>query len=368
MGRPLTPRVRLALAAVVVALLPASILPAVTAAADPSPQGQANALAAQVAKLQTQAEVATERYDAIEARFGQTVTRHVLAQRELEQAELAVTNSNQDYAQQARALYEDGGNLGLIATVLESGGLDDIATRYQDVVSILDASHGVSSQTAKLLHSAAAVERSLGALAAQQTKLQVAASRAAAAVQADLAQTQALLASVTAQIRALAAQDAALAAQAAAADATAALRSALGTGFASTTPRNAIAATAIAAAKTKLGDTYVWGGSGPDVFDCSGLTQWAYAQAGVSLPRVAADQYNAGPHVALSALQPGDLLFWATDVTDPATIHHVAMYLGNGMMIEAPHTGSVVHIVPVYLDGYIGAVDPTVGLTAGAAG
>jgi cell wall-associated NlpC family hydrolase len=364
MGRPLTRGVRLALAVAAVALLPASLLPAVNAAADPSPQAQAQALAAQVARLQVAAEVATERYDEIEAKFGQAVTRHLLTQRELEQAQFAVTSSNQGYAQQARALYEDGGNLSLVAAVLEGGGLDDIAARYQYVVSILSSSHGVSARTAQLLRAAAAAERRLAALARQQTSLQVAASRAAAAVEADLAQTQSMLASVDSQIRELAAQQAALSAQLAAANASGTLKSALGGRFNSTTPPNTIAATAIAAARTKLGDPYVWGGAGPDVFDCSGLTQWAYAQAGVSLPRVAADQYSAGPHVPLSALQPGDLLFWATDVADPATIHHVAIYLGGGMMVEAPHTGSVVHIVPVYLDGYIGAVDPTAGLAA----
>jgi cell wall-associated NlpC family hydrolase len=73
---------------------------------------------------------------------------------------------------------------------------------------------------------------------------------------------------------------------------------------------------------------------------------------------VAADQYNAGPHPSLAALEPGDLLFWATDVTNPATIHHVTMYLGNGMMIAAPHTGTVVQIQPVYMPGFIGATRP----------
>jgi cell wall-associated NlpC family hydrolase len=67
-------------------------------------------------------------------------------------------------------------------------------------------------------------------------------------------------------------------------------------------------------------------------------------------------------HVDLGQLQPGDLLFWATDVNDPATIHHVALYAGNGLMVAAPHTGDVVRVQQVYLDGYIGAVRP--GVTA----
>jgi peptidoglycan DL-endopeptidase CwlO len=85
--------------------------------------------------------------------------------------------------------------------------------------------------------------------------------------------------------------------------------------------------------------------------------QWAFEQAGVLLPRTAADQYAAvGQKVPLGQLEPGDLLFWATDVSNPATIHHVAIYLGGGLMLAAPHTGTVVQVQPVYLDGYIGAV------------
>ena len=87
---------------------------------------------------------------------------------------------------------------------------------------------------------------------------------------------------------------------------------------------------------------YVYAGNGPGTFDCSGLTRWAYGHAGVALPRTSREQWFVGPHPALADLQPGDLLFWANDVSDPATIHHVALYVGNGWMIHAPHTGDVV--------------------------
>lgn len=349
-------------ARVLVGLLAAALIagPAVAnAQPSASPQAQAAALRAAVSRLATQAEVATERYDGIEARFGQTVTEHLLAQRQLELDRFAAGRSTDGYATQARALYEEGGNLSLIATVLAGRSLSDVASRYQDMVSILDAAHHVSSSMNATLVEAAAVERRLARLAAEQTKLQVAASQAAGAVKADLAEQQALLAAADAQVRQLAAEQAAAAAQAAANAAASVLAGQLGNAFGAASAPDPLAALAIAAAKSRLGDQYVWGGSGPNVFDCSGLTQWSYGQAGFALPRVAADQYNVGQHVSLAQLQPGDLLFWATNVTDPTTIHHVAMYLGAGMMIEAPHTGSVVHIVPVYLNGYIGATDPT---------
>ena len=99
-------------------------------------------------------------------------------------------------------------------------------------------------------------------------------------------------------------------------------------------------------AESRLGLPYVWGGSGPLVFDCSGLVQWSLAQAGVVMPRVAADQARTGPEVSLSRLQPGDLLFYHTDPTAPGYISHVAIYVGNGEMIQAPRPGLDVEIVP----------------------
>ncbi len=104
--------------------------------------------------------------------------------------------------------------------------------------------------------------------------------------------------------------------------------------------------TALRAAESRRGLPYVWGAAGPASFDCSGLVQWSFAQAGISMPRVAADQARAGPAVPVSQLQPGDLLFYHTDPTDPGYISHVAIYLGNGWMIQAPQPGMDVQVVP----------------------
>jgi peptidoglycan DL-endopeptidase CwlO len=105
--------------------------------------------------------------------------------------------------------------------------------------------------------------------------------------------------------------------------------------------------TALRAAESRRGLPYSWGSAGPAAFDCSGLVQWAFAQAGISMPRVAADQARAGPAVPVGQLQPGDLLFYHTDPTDPGYISHVAIYLGNGWMIQAPQPGMDVQVVPV---------------------
>jgi cell wall-associated NlpC family hydrolase len=103
---------------------------------------------------------------------------------------------------------------------------------------------------------------------------------------------------------------------------------------------------ALRAAESRRGLPYVWGASGPSSFDCSGLVQWSFAQAGLTMPRVAADQARAGLAVSATQLQPGDLLFYHTDPTDPGYISHVAIYLGNGWMIQAPQPGMDVEIVP----------------------
>jgi peptidoglycan DL-endopeptidase CwlO len=104
--------------------------------------------------------------------------------------------------------------------------------------------------------------------------------------------------------------------------------------------------TALKAAESRRGLPYVWGAAGPSSFDCSGLVQWAFAQAGISMPRVAADQARTGPAVPVGQLRPGDLLFYRTDPTDPGYISHVAMYLGGGWMIQAPEPGMDVEVVP----------------------
>jgi cell wall-associated NlpC family hydrolase len=122
------------------------------------------------------------------------------------------------------------------------------------------------------------------------------------------------------------------------------------------------------AALSRVGMPYVWGAAGPTAFDCSGLVQWSFAQAGVVMPRVAADQARTGPAVTLSQLTPGDLLFYHTDPTAPGYISHVAIYLGSGRMIQAPQPGMNVEIVPVDLGSeYAGAVAVSPAIAAAAA-
>jgi peptidoglycan DL-endopeptidase CwlO len=118
-------------------------------------------------------------------------------------------------------------------------------------------------------------------------------------------------------------------------------------------PVSGSAGAAIAAAYSVIGAPYVFGAADPNVgFDCSGLTMWAWAQAGVSLPHSSASQYASLPHVAQSDVQPGDLLFFYSPIS------HVGMYVGGGRMIHASHPGVPVAVVSVYWDSFAGAARP----------
>ena len=112
------------------------------------------------------------------------------------------------------------------------------------------------------------------------------------------------------------------------------------------------ASAAIAYARSQLGKPYCYAGAGPACFDCSGLTMRAWGAAGVSMPHYSGAQYSMFPHVPLSAMQPGDLVFWGPGGSD-----HVGLYIGGGQMIAAPHTGDVVKIQAVY-GSPIGAARP----------
>ncbi|GAA4224760.1 hypothetical protein GCM10022254_04960 [Actinomadura meridiana] len=116
--------------------------------------------------------------------------------------------------------------------------------------------------------------------------------------------------------------------------------------------------TVIKAAETRLGWPYVWGGESEAEggYDCSGLMQYAFAKAGIRLPRVAADQARVGWVVPYSKARPGDMLIWANDPTAPGYISHIALYLGDGKMLAAPRRGTVVQVQNVYTRNMRGAV------------
>jgi len=111
-----------------------------------------------------------------------------------------------------------------------------------------------------------------------------------------------------------------------------------------------VGTTALRAAMTRIGDPYVWGTAGPGEFDCSGLVVWAFAQEGISLPHYTGSLWNSGMHVSRADLEPGDLVFFFADIS------HVGIFIGNGLMVDAPSSGQLVQVQPIYWNAYVGAV------------
>jgi cell wall-associated NlpC family hydrolase len=325
-----------------------------TANAAPAKQSIAQ-VQAQVNKPYHDAEIATEQYDGVKA---QTDAQRAKADRLLDQV-----------ARKTAKLNDVRRTLGEYATAqYRSGGLDATASFLlaSDPQEMLDQAHTMnrmsgrqeqalkdySTQQAAISKQRAEAVQSLTKLTTAQQKLQTEKKT----VQAKLSAAQKLLNSLNAQEKArLAAlekqQEAAAAKKAAAFAAKQTASSSSSSSSSSSTSTSTSsgsssayatkAAKAIAFARAQLGKPYVYGATGPNSYDCSGLTQAAWGSAGVSIPRTTSTQINTGTRVSASELQPGDLVFFYSSVS------HVGLYIGGGMMIHAPHTGTVVKIAPI---------------------
>jgi cell wall-associated NlpC family hydrolase len=345
-------------------------------------QGRLSAAAAELAKLQVQAEVLTERYDEAQVNEQRAAAAFRVTEARLKYAQRAENASQRRLAGLAAEEFESSGGFDSMTAMLgDAGGpqgyLNEVglgqvlAQNGTDTLADSQADDVVARVFRAQAHDLLVAQQA-DLRAADELKLaiQAAVARQLAFVRAAKAERNKLagqLASAQAHEAALkAARQAALAAQAAAAAARAAA--------AGGSPENSAQAPSwawssgasvtqgdIAAnwALTQLGKPYQWGAAGPYSYDCSGLTMEAWAHAGVQLLHYTGYQWEEGPHVPLNDLQRGDLLFYATDTSDPATIHHVGIYIGNGMMVDAPYTGAFVRIDSIYQPGgLIGAVRP----------
>jgi len=344
-------------------------------------QGRLSAANAQLAALQVQAEVLTQRYDQTLVDEQRAAAAYRVTEARLEYAQQAQDASQRQLAGLAAEEFESGGGFGPMSSMLGNasgpqGYLNEVglgqvlAQNGTDTVAEAQANDAVASAFRKQAHDLLVAEQA-DLLAAGHLKLavQAAVARQRAFVRASQAKRNSLagqLAGAQAHAAALkSARQAALAAEAAAAAKAAA--AAAGAEGSTNAPSWAWSSGASATqgdmaanwALSQLGKPYQWGAAGPDTFDCSGLTMEAWARAGVQLLHYTGYQWEEGPHVPLDELQRGDLLFYATDNSDPATIHHVGIYIGNGMMVDAPYTGAFVRIDSIYAPGIpIGAVRP----------
>ena len=345
------------------ALVAGSAVPSASADAVSDKRAQAQALSNQIDALGRKEAALGEQYDAAVLAANSTSAK-------VKQQQAAVTAANASAAKARGALQTDAINAyvhggSLVSLASRNGGMAQadgglLAGEYVNTLAStqtdnLDAYHNAAATAQIATTQLVALEKQQTQAAAATNSARNAAAGAQQQLQSTLSQVQGQLQVLVAQAEAAKQAAAAQAAQAllARAQAMAATASAAGGGgggggaasptFSSAPiPVGAGAGEAVAAARSRLGDPYVWGAAGPNAFDCSGLIMWAWGHAGVALPHFSGAQYSSTTHISMSQLQPGDLVFPA----NPGD--HVAMYVGGGQIIEAPHTGDVVHIVPMY--------------------
>ena len=334
-------------------------------------QTQAQALEQKVQNLNDQVEILVEKYDAANVKLASIEGQVVQARTKLREATAALSSAQSTLDNRVVNIYEQGQTSGLEA-LLGSSSISDLLGRVQMLKTISAEDASIVSQVVAYKSQVADQETALTSRLSEQRAQTAAISADKQAYERQYTYTQQALkgqeqqvaeldktyqdqqAKLAAEARAAAAAEAAQAAAearaAAAAEPTQAAPGYQHTGSNSSGSVSASgkAAEAVQIAMRYLGVPYVWGGSSPSGFDCSGLVMYVYAQLGVSLPHSAASQYGYGTHVSRSELEPGDLVFFGNP------IHHVGIYVGNGDMINAPHTGADVRIQPLDSD-YSGA-------------
>jgi peptidoglycan DL-endopeptidase CwlO len=345
--RTVVPGPRTAIGLTSAALATVTLLSESAAAAPAAPAPTITQVQARVDALNHQADSATQRYNQAQVTLDATRHRANTLLNQVARGAQRLNDTRQRLGEYAAEQYRSGG-LGQTATFLLTADPQDAfeqehlfkqATAVQD--KALTTYETEMASTARQRTQAASALRTL--TTAQQ---QLATDRRQ--VQTKLHAAQDLLNSLTAQQKAKLAR---LAAQKEAAARAASARLTAGAPI-SSAAYAVKAAKAIAFAKAQLGKPYVWGATGPNSYDCSGLVQAAWRAAGVDLPRTTWDQVKVGTRVPVADLEPGDLIFYYSDIS------HVAMYIGNGQMIQAPHTGAVIDIQPITEMPIYGATRP----------
>ncbi len=344
---------------------------------------QANA---KLTDLQNQAEILTENYDKAQVSEQQAQSAYTTAEKKLAAAQGAQLSSQRAVGALAANEYETQGGFDPMAAMLGDAhgvtaylnqvGLGEVFTgRRTDIL----AKNNADSVVSKVFRSEASTALKQRKAAAQQaaqlkTAVQTAVATQLSAVQQTKSVTNQLSGALgsaknhanhLANQRAAALAAAAAKAEAATAARAAAVARASGGSSSPISPPSGPAANSslgeIAAdfALSQIGKPYQWGAVGPSTYDCSGLAMVAWAHAGVSILHYTGDQWDEGTHVPLNDMQRGDLVFYATNNADPATIHHVGIYIGGGEMVDAPYTGVDVRIDSIHQPGEpIGAVRP----------
>ena len=316
-----------------------------------SVRARAVALREQLASLRDRAEWTAERLADARGQLAAATTSAITADQQLANLQGASSAAEIDIAHRVRAIEQSGGAAALFSQALEADEITDVTSNVAALNGVLTTDLVRADDSEAAATQMVQVHARLDQISDERAVLTSRASELAQQAHDLVSEQRALVAAADAKVAHLAA---------------AIERQAERQAENNVTPWNGdipsgptpYSGPAIAAALSKLGSPYVWGAEGPSTFDCSGLVQWSYLQAGLVLPRLASDQYFASTPIPTDQMQPGDLLVYAYDTSDPNTIHHITMYIGNGQMVHAPHTGDVVRIAPVYYEGLYGVARP----------
>ncbi|GAA1217087.1 C40 family peptidase [Kitasatospora nipponensis] len=309
-------------------------LSAQSAWADPPPS--TTDVKTQLDGLNAQAERATEQYDGAKEKADGLRQQASQLQDQVARTQAQVDQLKEGLASVAGQQYRQDGldpSVQLMLSASPAGYLDRATTQHQADISEAGALKTLQQAERALNQQKQDATTALVQLDATSTALNSAKTQ----VQAKLQQAQSLLNSLTAS------QRAALAAAQQQAEGGEVSRGTTRADLSALPQASGQAGTAVQAALSRLGDPYLWSASGPTAFDCSGLMQWAYRQAGVQLPRTSQEQATVGIAVpGLAQAQPGDLVIYNAQ---DGPRGHVGMYIGNGEVVHAPHAGTVVRVM-----------------------
>lgn len=347
MVKRLASRILLRRAAVIVTVLAASsgiALYAGATGAGAAPKPTITQVKAKISSLQGQVDKIGQEYDAAGQQLAAAKARLTQVTKETDRAQAQYNQARATLTSVAVSSYENSGQTNILG-LLTSGNPSEVLSQASLVLQVEGAHNTAAQQFLTLTQGLSAIEQ-------QRQRTETGVAQMTAQYGAQKKSISTLLDTQTSLLDSLTAQQQAEVAAAEVGGSTSS-GTVTTTPVAYTGPTSTQAGQAVQFAYDQLGKPYVYGATGPGSYDCSGLVQAAWAAAGVSIPRTTYDQWAALPHIPLSDLQPGDLIYYNGE-------SHVAMYVGNGNIVDAPHTGATVEMIPEDTSWYAELADGAV--------